>query len=85
MTIKTIKEEWATIPNKIAVVIMAFKGDDSCLKQCLRGLEEQIKKGYNLEIHILIKSIITERLSSTVTRILMECLVLLECLLRCLE
>lgn len=53
MTIKTIKEDWAIIPNKIVVVIMAFKGDDSCLKQCLRGLEEQIKKGYNLEIHIL--------------------------------
>lgn len=53
MTIKSIKEDWATIKNKIAVVIMSFKGDDSCLKQCLRGLEEQKKKGYDLEIHIL--------------------------------
>ena len=43
---------WQTIEGKIAVFIMAFSGDSECLCQCIRGLEEQKKKGFDLEIYI---------------------------------
>ena len=47
------EQPFTTVKGKIAVVIMTFNGDTHCLKQCLRGLEQQIHKGYNLEIFLL--------------------------------
>lgn len=44
--------DWKPIDGKIAVFIMTFQGDSGCLVECLRGLEEQKKKGYDLEIYI---------------------------------
>lgn len=53
MEITQLKQEWTTTPGKIATVIMTFSGDAMCLQQCLRGLEEQKKKGYDLDIYII--------------------------------
>lgn len=52
MTTTLIKENYEPIKGKIAVFIMSFNGDTPCLKQCLRGIEQQIKKGYNMEVYI---------------------------------
>lgn len=32
---------------------MSFSGDKACLTQCLRGIREQIKKGYDLHTYII--------------------------------
>lgn len=53
LQIQTVENDYNFIKGKIAVVIMTFSKDSGCLKQCIRGIEEQIKKGYNLEIFIL--------------------------------
>lgn len=53
MNIKLVEQEYTPTNGKIAVVILAFSGDNLCLKQCIRGIEEQQKKGYNLQIFIL--------------------------------
>lgn len=50
---KSINQSWQSVKGKIAVVIMSFSGDKQCLLQCLRGLEEQKKKGYDLEVFVL--------------------------------
>lgn len=49
----TKEHNYNFIHNKIAVVIMTFNGDTGCLQQCIRGLEEQKNRGYDLDIHIL--------------------------------
>ena len=49
----SIQEEWNTVKGKIAVVIMSFSGDKPCLNECLRGIELQKSKGYNIEVFII--------------------------------
>ena len=50
MKTEILHEEWNTVKGKIAVFIMSFSGDKPCLTQCLRGIEQQQKKGYNIEV-----------------------------------
>ena len=53
MKTEILHEEWNTVKGKIAVFIMSFSGDKPCLTQCLRGIEQQQKKGYNIEVFII--------------------------------
>ena len=53
MNIETFSEyHWQPIKGKIAVFIMTFSGDEGCLTQCLRALDEQ-RKSRDIEIFIL--------------------------------
>lgn len=51
--VKLVEHNYTPIQGKIAVVIMTFSGDVGCLQQCIRGIEEQKHKGYNLELFLL--------------------------------
>lgn len=53
MKTKIIHEEWKPVAGKIAVFIMCFRGDKECLTQCLRGIELQRRKGYNMEVFVI--------------------------------
>lgn len=53
MKTQILHEEWKPIEGKIAVFIMSFSGDSECLIQCLRGIDEQKKRGYNLEVFVI--------------------------------
>ena len=53
MTELLLEQEYTFIKGKIAVVIMTFDNDSGCLTHCIRCLEEQKKKGYNLELFLL--------------------------------